>query len=195
MARPIITRAEMARIESEVGPKTSEDTAYLLKPGSKVKEGLSSFRSAPIVAGPLGCRIIYVGNMTVRERMEAGKLATAGDYILTLPSGTYIETSYRIRVSGLTWEANKPYYKGQKIVSASDSDKVYFCSARGRSGSTEPTWPTVIGNTVVDGAVTWTYLGKAQVFEIIQLADPATYGSMIGVRMACTMAQVVTTNP
>ena len=32
----------------------------------------------------------------------------------------------------------------------------YFCSVAGITGSSEPTWPTTPGATVVDGAATWT---------------------------------------
>lgn len=41
------------------------------------------------------------------------------------------------------------------------------------SGSTEPTWPTTPGNTVVDGGVTWTNMG--------QLLDPLIAGPLIAV--------------
>lgn len=43
----------------------------------------------------------------------------------------------------------------------------------GKTGSTEPTWPTTPGNTVVDGAITWTNMG--------QLLDPLIAGPLIAV--------------
>ena len=42
----------------------------------------------------------------------------------------------------------------------------FQCTVAGTTGTTEPTWPTVIGNTVTDGGVTWTCVGSIDSFRI-----------------------------
>jgi hypothetical protein len=46
---------------------------------------------------------------------------------------------------------------GQYTVPAALNGRLYKCTAStGNTGSSEPTWPTTNGGTVVDGGVTWT---------------------------------------
>lgn len=46
----------------------------------------------------------------------------------------------------------------------------------GISGGTEPTWPTVLGNTVVDGGVTWTAIrGRRLVGTVATVTDRRTF--------------------
>lgn len=56
------------------------------------------------------------------------------------------------------WQAGQTYAVGATIIpDASPNGLVYQCTTAGTSGSVEPTWPTVIGNTVTDGlGLVWT---------------------------------------
>lgn len=59
-----------------------------------------------------------------------------------------------------TWAAASPYAVGAYVIptAAHLTGSYYKCTAitTGISGGTEPVWPTLLGNTVVDGGVTWT---------------------------------------
>jgi len=53
------------------------------------------------------------------------------------------------------WQATTAYVVDNVVTPTIVDGKALKCTVAGTSGSTEPTWPTVIGNTVVDGGVTW----------------------------------------
>jgi len=42
------------------------------------------------------------------------------------------------------------------VTPITKNGRKYTCTIAGTSGASEPTWPTTIGNTVVDGTATWT---------------------------------------
>ena len=51
----------------------------------------------------------------------------------------------------------------------------YYYTASAGAASAEPTWPTTLGSTVVDGAVTWTCAG-----ELPTLYEPSASGLVLG---------------
>lgn len=53
------------------------------------------------------------------------------------------------------WQASTAYTVDDIVVPTTHNGYRYKCTSAGTSGSTEPTWPTTIGNTVVDNGVTW----------------------------------------
>jgi hypothetical protein len=53
------------------------------------------------------------------------------------------------------WQPTHSYALGAIIVPTVANNLTYVCIAPGTSGSTEPTWPTDGGGTVVDSGVTW----------------------------------------
>lgn len=61
------------------------------------------------------------------------------------------------------WQASTAYSLGQYVSQTSgvDNNLVYEVTVAGTSGGSEPTWPTVVGNTVVDGSVTFTCRSQA----------------------------------
>lgn len=58
--------------------------------------------------------------------------------------------------SNPAWTASTKKYLGDVVRKTVDNGYRYKCTVEGTTGGTEPTWPTTIGNTVVDGSVTWT---------------------------------------
>lgn len=73
-------------------------------------------------------------------RIDANNFSYAISSATTLlPTGTAIIQRIEVAVTPVTKNGRK-----------------YICTGAGTSGATEPTWPTTVGNTVVDGTVTWT---------------------------------------
>lgn len=54
------------------------------------------------------------------------------------------------------WQAEKDYNIGDYINKIVKNSYIYECTTAGTSGSTEPSFPEVIGNTVSDGSCVWT---------------------------------------
>ena len=60
------------------------------------------------------------------------------------------------------WQANTTYAVGDFVRATTTNGKVFKCTAIAgdeKSGSSEPTWDTEVGNTTVDDQVTWTCRG------------------------------------
>jgi len=58
--------------------------------------------------------------------------------------------------AGILW-TSQAYSLNDVVNSTDDTDVLSFeCTTAGTSGGTEPTWPVIVGGTVVDGGVTWT---------------------------------------
>ena len=54
------------------------------------------------------------------------------------------------------WVASTAYELTDYRVPTEDNGMCYECTTAGTSGLTEPTWPNIATQTVVDGTVTWT---------------------------------------
>jgi len=54
------------------------------------------------------------------------------------------------------WESETVYVLGDFARLEAGEDFIYECTVAGTSDSSEPTWPTTAGATVVDGTATWT---------------------------------------
>lgn len=62
-----------------------------------------------------------------------------------------------------TWAASTTYAIGDQVVPKAAPNGFYFeatAITTGTSGASEPTWPTTVGQTVVDSGVTWTCWGS-----------------------------------
>lgn len=55
------------------------------------------------------------------------------------------------------WQSGTAHVVGDVVQAFTDPGTGFFfrCTVAGATGSTEPFWPTIIGNTVEDGTVTW----------------------------------------
>jgi len=71
------------------------------------------------------------------------------------------------------WVASTAYSLGDTAEPTVDNTYRYSVTVAGTSSGTEPTWPTSIGSTVVDGTVTWQCIAKTHQPTEIKLAATA----------------------
>jgi hypothetical protein len=57
--------------------------------------------------------------------------------------------------SANTWAATTAYALGAQVKPTVSNGLYYVCIVAGTSGSTQPTWPTTLNATIVDGTCTW----------------------------------------
>jgi hypothetical protein len=57
------------------------------------------------------------------------------------------------------WTASTNYDDGDVVTPTSLNGRRYLCTTPGKSGATQPTFPTAYTSTVTDGSATWTCLG------------------------------------
>jgi hypothetical protein len=65
---------------------------------------------------------------------------------------------------GGAWAATTAFALNDYVVKANGD---YFkATAAGTTAGTQPAWPTAVGGVVVDGTVTWKYMGKAKILTV-----------------------------
>ena len=72
-----------------------------------------------------------------------------------------------------SWAATNSYSVGNivRATTLQASGLVFQCQVAGTSGATQPTWPTDIGSTIVDGTVTWVAISS--VYEELAALAPS----------------------
>lgn len=74
------------------------------------------------------------------------------------------------------WDNATAYVLGDLIVPEQRNGHYYKVTTAGTSGTTEPTFPTTSGGTVVDGTVTWTEQGSSLWTPTFQLSSAIAHG-------------------
>lgn len=91
----------------------------------------------------------------------ANELSTAGGYTANGAAVTGSRSVVAANSWAQQWVVATAYLVGQIRRPTTGNGFVYRCVVAGTShATTEPTWPTVIGTTVVDQGVTWTCVGR-----------------------------------
>lgn len=76
------------------------------------------------------------------------------------------DTVTRVDDTYLYWSSTTTIEEGDRYIPTAIGALYYVCTTAGITGASEPTWPTVIGNSVTDGTVVWrcegTYSGPAK---------------------------------
>lgn len=115
------------------------------------------------ISGANLARALYGSVSAVASGSVAGEAATAyAGALLSLANMPASTPGYSITAPAAspTSRANTTAYAlGDYVVPAAPNGFFYKATAAGTSGGSVPTYPTVIGDTVVDGTVTWTCAG------------------------------------
>lgn len=83
----------------------------------------------------------------------AGGVALAGKTLSVVAAGSWSRQ----------WAATTAYLVGQIIRKPTSNGHLYRCIVAGTSASSEPTFPTVSGQIVTDGTVTWAECGVSAI--------------------------------
>lgn len=119
---------------------------------------------------------VHWSDVSTFETSGAGY--TAGGATLASPTATFTAAN-----SWATAAATSTGYSVGNIVRPSTGNGyLYRCVVAGTSGASAPSWPTVVGETVTDGTVTWTNIGTG----VVQLggANPSWSSSTISAQYA-----------
>jgi hypothetical protein len=111
----------------------------------------------------------YVGSPNAAKRLRAASNPGTDQLVLTIVQRT------------AQWQANHAYLTGDLVrpTTGNDNEYIYEAQDDGTShASTEPSWPTTVGNQVVDNGVTWECVRKRHRPTEVKLAT--TQGGLAG---------------
>ena len=109
-------------------------------------------------------RAVYGATSAITAGAVTGEALTVYPGAFTpfanLPASTPTPTLVPANASASARANTAPYALGAYVTPAVANGFYYKATAAGTSAGTVPTYPTTIGGTVTDGAVTWTCAGK-----------------------------------
>jgi len=98
------------------------------------------------------------------------------DHMNVDPAGT---PTVALAVTPATWTTITPYALGDTVEPTVPTGQFFKATAAGTSAVGEPVWPTGIGDTVVDGTVTWTNQGTDTFVEGTDFDIDHPWGTLI----------------
>lgn len=126
---------------------------------------LTSEIVAPIVASqdvdntiPPIDHVLYLGSQVADRRVQAESAPGTDDI--------------EVRVENVTgaWQPATAYGAGAVVRTTTQNGFKYQAQVAGDSAGTEPVWPLTVGQTVVDGTVTWENIGPIHETTEVRLA-------------------------
>jgi hypothetical protein len=108
------------------------------------------------------CTSSYTPNVATHDYYDdiTNELTTAGGYTAGGAAVANPTVSYTAANSWTAWAANTAYTVGTLRRPSTGNGLLYRCAVAGTShASTEPTWPTTVGETVTDNGITWVCAG------------------------------------
>lgn len=104
------------------------------------------------------------------------ELATGGGYTNGGQAAGIVTRTHTVANSWATTRAaSTSYTVGDVVRPAAANGFLYRATNSGATGSSLPTYPTTLGQTVTDGAVTWECYGIA--ITVFNATNPPTWGS------------------
>ena len=130
---------------------------------------LAAWGTSGLVAGAA----VTTGSIVVDDpdlRYHVGDVNLDPDVVITLENPA--------AVGAAAWVATTAYAVGDTVIPVVANDRFYYVatSNAGTSAGTEPTWPVVTGDTVVDGTVTWTDGGLIVLVEDTHFSVDSIFG-------------------
>lgn len=105
----------------------------------------------------------YVPDLSAHQYVSSltNELGTAGGYTA---GGTTLSSATSTIIAANSWTASRAaltaYLVGQIVRPAVANGYLYRCSVAGTTAAGLPSYPTVVGECVTDGTVTWTCVGS-----------------------------------
>jgi hypothetical protein len=178
--------------ESTKNPLSKEPRKYLVKrPGmslsSTVIGGGATGRGCYYYEGNIysvfGTKVYKntteIQTLTTSTGSVGWSEATGATKYLFLCDGTnaYVITTTgtisQVNATYSAWQASYNYALADKVIPTVANGFYYEVTTdAGSSGGSQPTWPTTIGNTVVDGGITWTCAGSYGGFPTPHVPKP-----------------------
>jgi hypothetical protein len=122
-----------------------------------INVGVDTFKMALLGAGYTPNLLTDADFSDIRSHEVSGTGYTPNGATLTAVSLTLTAAnSWTVQ-----WAATTSYTYGQVVRPDTGNGFLYRCVVAGSSGGSEPSFPTVVGETVTDGGVTWACMGDA----------------------------------
>lgn len=160
VASEVSTASTTTAAAASAGASTLSLTASI-PVGTKIQTGTGGtleYHEITVIsgAGPFTATL----DSTLSNAVASGAAVTASPgYTAGGVALTSVTFNLTAAASAAAAATSTAYVVGQIVRPAASNGFVYRCTVAGTSGGSAPTWPTVIGQTVADGGVTWTCLG------------------------------------
>ncbi len=107
---------------------------------------------------------LYLGSAATSKKLEAN----------SNPGVDQVSVAIVHTVS--VWAATTAKLVNDVVRPTAHNGYRYRCTVAGTTGGSQPTWPTTIGNTVVDGTVTW--ICDSEINNVTDVKLAATQGGL-----------------